>query len=313
MMESKEPCLTYLKDIKTWMDAHPKEILTFWWTRHGGCQSGQFPKITDKEMETFFNATVDIFGDMIWDTSVSSANETTVAELIQRNHRVLIYAAEGSRFFGKQTRGYDGCAIDNKLGGGVDEVTKTTPAAIVAFSDAQGVINQDKSESKFYLRSMATSGLSQQVSGAAKEKYLFDKHAAKACAKAYHIPGLDDWCPPTLVSQSRLANYYNQIALETSIIAKKANHTASRFPNAIYIDDVSTNGTIITGLGDDSTEGYAYSATVVLSNVLQACGEKTHPECADLVKSLEALRALHPFKTWDDEKHGRKVGWPVTP
>eukprot|EP01061_Rhynchopus_euleeides_P030652 TRINITY_DN5089_c0_g2_i4.p1 TRINITY_DN5089_c0_g2~~TRINITY_DN5089_c0_g2_i4.p1 ORF type:complete len:204 (+),score=105.88 TRINITY_DN5089_c0_g2_i4:515-1126(+) len=202
--------------------------------------------------------------------------------------------------------------VDNKLGGGVDSVDSSTPNNIQAYKDAHGVLAADKADNKYYLRSMASSGIGGQIEGAAKEKYLFDKAAAKACAKIYHIPNLTDWCPPTLLSQSRLANYYNQIALEAAI----KDSPTSRFPNAIYIDDVSYNGTIITGLGDDSTEGYAYAATVVLSNVWNACGGQTgtkYTQCAQLTKDLQAVRALYPFHTWEDNKHGRTVGWPLTP
>lgn len=62
-----------------------------------------------------------------------------------------------------------------------------------------------------------------------------------ACAEAYNIPGMTQWCPETLLDVGQLTAYYKQLTIEG---AYNANYT---FPNAIYIDAVGPEGTIRTG------------------------------------------------------------------
>eukprot|EP01063_Lacrimia_lanifica_P014427 TRINITY_DN2100_c0_g2_i2.p2 TRINITY_DN2100_c0_g2~~TRINITY_DN2100_c0_g2_i2.p2 ORF type:complete len:226 (+),score=88.73 TRINITY_DN2100_c0_g2_i2:499-1176(+) len=222
-----------------------------------------------------------------------------------------MYVGEGARFYGNKTVAYDGCLVDNRLGGAGPENAKN---AIDEFAGAQGVIDADKKAGRYYLKSMAESPPGEQMGADVMEQLLGYAGEIKKCAAAYHIPNMTDWCPPSLISSERLMNYYNQLALETTARAS-ARGGAARFPNAIYIDALLANssGAIQTSETSLAT-AYAYAPTVVATNVWRACGGASgtaFPECAGLSAALEALRAAYPFQQWVDPTHGRLVGWPL--
>lgn len=79
------------------------------------------------------------------------------------------------------------------------------------------------------------------------------------CAAAFKMPGMTDWCPPTLIETSQLFNYYNAEVLEIIHQIAKNKTDFSRtdeaqphmemvdLPQVIYIDAVEKDGSIRTG------------------------------------------------------------------
>merc|ERR1712110_1047763 len=82
--QSDSPALDYLKKVHTWLQAHPKEILVVWATRHGDSGktgTDQYPNTTPEERQAFFNSVKSVFGDMMHNSTFGRINETSVPTL----------------------------------------------------------------------------------------------------------------------------------------------------------------------------------------------------------------------------------------
>jgi len=127
------------------------------------------------------------------------------------------------------------------------------------------------------------------------------------CAKAHDIPGMDNWCPPTLKDEGQLTNYYNQIVLDRVI-----SNASLGMPHGIYIDAISSEGCILTGIGAHASACFAYADTMILSNLMLACSQPgaDQPLCKNLTVTLVARRTQNPLTRWDDSAYGRLSTWP---
>jgi hypothetical protein len=85
----------YLADIRHWLDAHPQELIVLSITRHGDfCLNGpeQFPGCDQSQKDALWQAVTATFDGLLVDHSLSSLNETTLLELLQRGQRVVVCA-----------------------------------------------------------------------------------------------------------------------------------------------------------------------------------------------------------------------------
>jgi hypothetical protein len=341
--QTQQPALTYLQEVRAWMDEHPSEILVFWASRHGDngpTGTDQYPDTTPAQRQQFFAAVASTFGSLMYNASEGSLNATTISTLLARGQRLVWYAADSAESTGNSPLALDGRLIDNQLSGAVDNEIDGSNNQAAIFRGAAARREANKAQNRFYLLSMASSGPSDVVENAALLHFLPGVGAAKhtaACAAALHIPGMDAWCPMTLMDLSLLANYYNQQTLEAAHLDEHSD-----FPNAIYIDAIDQGGTIRTGTSlinplpsgdvfteateadprshgmlvsrddDHSTTAYAYAASLVVANVKRFCqgSASASPACGDLLGRLEAVRGLAPLQTWDDMAHGRLENWP---
>lgn len=319
MMQSRQRAMVYLTEARRFLDAHPGEVLVLWLSRHGSAclnGQGQYPDVTVAQKQAFWAQIESLFEGMLLDSQTQAPNTTTYAEMVRTGRRVVIYAADYAEFTGNSSRAIDSCHIDNQLGDDVADEPKTVASLVQEFGAANETKAKDKAQNRFYLKSLAAGPPDSQLEYAALIHFspFGQKAAAAACAKAFHIPGMDDWCPMTLQQASQLGNYYNQIALD-AVITKSLH-----LPNAIYINAVDVGGLIRTGTawfdgphdGDDphATTGFAYADTFVLYNVRRVCDEAPHVSCQRLLSLLQRRRAQHPLLTWSDPAHGRLVGWP---
>lgn len=333
--QTEHTAITYLKEARAFLDAHPKEILTFWASRHGDNRpegTDQYPDTTPAIRQAFFHQVEAVFEGLLFDTSQGALNTVSLQELWKRNQRVIWYAADYAQSTANSTLAMDGNFIDNTLPGAGDGF-----GSIGAFRSGQHTLASDKAKNSYYLMSLAGSAPSCQIEPSAIIKFTPGKHAnaIKECAECFKIPGMAGWCPSTLMDSSLINNYYNQRVLDAAYTEGEANPVVD-FPNAIYIDTVDLGGTIRTGtqllnpLGKDNdppskhnSTGYAYSATVVGATVRRLCRrqqqqqqqqrEAASPTCAALSASVAASRALHPLSLWDDSVHGRSSTWPTLP
>eukprot|EP00005_Dracoamoeba_jomungandri_P009552 CAMPEP_0174264720 /NCGR_PEP_ID=MMETSP0439-20130205/23612_1 /TAXON_ID=0 /ORGANISM="Stereomyxa ramosa, Strain Chinc5" /LENGTH=460 /DNA_ID=CAMNT_0015350749 /DNA_START=157 /DNA_END=1535 /DNA_ORIENTATION=+ len=246
LVSSNKKASEYLKEIRAWLDAHPKEIIVMWLSRHGSeCLNGtdQYPGVTVKEKQAFFNQILDIFSGLVTDHNITKVNETTLNEMIARKHRVVFYATDFMEFTGGSQFALDACLIDNELKGGVTNAPASSLDQVNFFENCTAVRAERKKENKFLLMSMATSGPDEQIKDSALLHFQpFDHDAiTKDCAKSFNIPNLTDWCPRNLQDVSQLTEYYNQRTVEYA-------HTHNyEFPNAIYTDAIDVDGTYRTG------------------------------------------------------------------
>jgi len=329
--ESNHPALDYLKEAKTWLDAHPKEIVVFWVSRHGNAHlngTEQYPNTTPEQRQAFFSAVSEVFSGQMFDTSKGLLNETSIAELWRRNQRVIWYTADYAESTKSSPLAMDGTLVENNLPGSGYELK----SSLDFFRSAQSRLGSAKAKNHFLLASLAASAPECQLKWAAVINFVplaKEMGALKKCAACFSdIPDFHS-CPMSLQDQGQLTNYYNQLILET-VWAEGANNTATDFPNAIYIDGLDHGGLIRTGpqrlnpapkvvegsSSDDphGTAGYAYAATLIGATVRRLCrSTPSSAGCKSLVGVLNAARLKNPIQLWNDTQSGRHADWPQVP
>eukprot|EP00927_Polykrikos_kofoidii_P080561 TRINITY_DN77454_c0_g1_i1.p1 TRINITY_DN77454_c0_g1~~TRINITY_DN77454_c0_g1_i1.p1 ORF type:complete len:496 (+),score=62.35 TRINITY_DN77454_c0_g1_i1:134-1621(+) len=340
MVQSVHPAITYLAKLKAWLVAHPGEVVTLWMTRHGnGCLKGgdQYPDVSEADKRMFWDRVVDLFNvsddgsgrgehNLLINHADTPLNSTSLADLVARNTRLAIFAADFEAFTGSSPLAADGCSVDNQLGSGVDDEEHSYANEAAAFATAGRTKTSDKAQGRFYLRSMATSTPAKQAEEGFWLRYVLPSFATRArrmatasCARSFNLTNMTAWCPQRLLEISWLTNFYKQLSLEQAYITAKGNTSKTDdagFPHAIYIDAVDTDGTIRTGTElDGIMRGYAYADTIIAYNVRRGCAATgagvLSGTCKDLVDGLEGRRAQHPLHRWYDVAHGRQPVWPV--
>lgn len=104
-------------------DAHPKEILTFWASRHGDSGptgTDQYPDTTPAIRQAFFKQVEATFQGMLFDTTDGPLNTIPVSEMWKRGQRVVWYAADYAESTGNSTLAMNSRNIDNTLPGAGD-------------------------------------------------------------------------------------------------------------------------------------------------------------------------------------------------
>ena len=355
-LQSNKKMLAYLQEIRDWMEQHPSEVVVMWMSKHGSsCVKGnsQYPNTPIAIKQKFFKKIETIFDGMLLhgkspraDSSPVRLNETTVAEMVDRNARAVFYVSDWSEMTQNSTQVLDGCLIDNRLGPSVNDEQNSVEWEQNLYKSAVLEKWRDKKEQKLMLMSLSTGVPSIQTvaegdirflhhndqnTGKIDEKIMIDK-----CTKAFNIPDFDSWCPPTLLDIANLENYYKQLTMDQ---VYKYKDLGWAFPNAIYINGVDMGGTIRTGTqvfwqdgSNDSSSGnnndglhtttkYAYVDTIIGFNLFVACNsdvvhDQESPEaqqCASMKSIVEARRAKFPVTTWEDLFHGRHTDWPTVP
>lgn len=330
--QTRHTALSYLQEAKAWLHAHPKELVVFWASRHGSesaTGTDQYPSTTPEVRQAFFKKVRETFGDLLFDTAKAELNSTSVASLLHMGQRVVWFAADYVESTASSNFALDAKLIDNTLPGGGPEL-----GSLLQLREGRAKLARDKAEGKFLLMSMATTpGAGEDCIIEAAAEIAFnpfwkDKHRHR-CAQCFGIPEMS-WCPGSLQEVGQLTNYYNQIALEYAFI-ESLTDDAVRFPNAIYIDGIDSEGSIRTGTArinplEEKTKGwlddhgqtrYSYAATVIGATVHHLCripsSATMQAACAGLAQAVQAARAAHPYQRWNDTAHGRLDSWPDVP
>lgn len=336
MMQSVHTSLSYFQEIRTWMDAHPSEVVVMWVSKHGNaCATGedQYPKVSIEQKQAMWKNILEIFDGVTVDFSVSKLNETSVNTMVERNHRAVFYVADylemtgyGDITPGTPFYGVDSCLLDNQLGNPMGPSQVEHQREIYAGANDRKAEN--KANGKFYLVSFA--GDMDYVNAALLKftpfglvKKVNDTEITNRCVETFNVPGME-WCPETLLDGSQLNNYYTQPAMDELISNMMAGDMAGGLPNAIYINAVGgMDGTIRTGTEvlwgknrspdiDHATQGFAYVDSFILYNVLRICNAhtpSTTEECKKFIDLLAKRRERHPMTLWDDAPYGRLATW----
>jgi hypothetical protein len=262
----------------------------------------------------------------MFDTRTSTLNETTVAQLLQRNQRIVLYTSP-SNFSSSSPYALDGCTIDNVLIQNLDSVPDMMAQMSLTFAAAANIRAADKAKGSLFLTSLSGSGPGDQLLFSFLLTFLpIDADGVRAkCASEYGIANFT-WCPMTLLDEGLLTNFYNQAAMEAAV-------TTAGFdmPGAIYLDAMDVNGTIRTGTAlfgpmfpgynqtaPHASTRYAYTATMLFATANRLCVSTgpyaalhTDPvACKSVTAALAALRAEYPLTRWEDASTGRHVNWP---
>jgi len=315
-MQTNNKVIFYLNQIKNWLLQHPQEIIVIWFSKHGNpCATGdnQYPGVSIEIKQQFWKLIEQTLGDLIINVKQYPLNETTIAHLIQQNHRVAIYASDYVQFTNSSPNAMDGCDVDNNLCESIDDEASSIQCLTKVFSSAAATLKKDKSLNKFFLLSMASSASGSELIDSFLGKYLDPNFFLPQCSRSFNIPNMTNWCPPHLLDISQLTNYYNQIAFESVWVNQWD------YPNAIYIDAVDLDGTIRTGTQilqnqsqDTQLTRYAYVSNILLYNLQKACGSDNTGQCLTLKNLLSTNRSLYPIQRWDDPSYGRLMTWPLS-
>lgn len=254
--------ISYLREVHAWMEAHPTEILVFWASRHGDDQAtgdDAYPSTTAAQRQLFWSEVNSTFGPMLFDSSTGALNATPVAELLRRGQRLVWLANDWVQSTGRSPRALDAAAVlHNQLSGASDDFPRAGAAQAASFRTAALQRTVDARAGKLWLLSMAAGPPEAAITRAAMLHFLRllpareREEQTRACAADYRVPGLAEWCPPTLMDVSLLVNYYAQRTLEQAYRELSRAHLelsnkGPDLPHAIYIDGIAEGGTIRTG------------------------------------------------------------------
>uniref|UniRef100_A0A7S1FDN4 Phosphatidylinositol-specific phospholipase C X domain-containing protein n=1 Tax=Noctiluca scintillans TaxID=2966 RepID=A0A7S1FDN4_NOCSC len=335
--QSQHRVITHLQHVRRWLDEHPKEILVFWVSRHGGnamTGTDQYPATTAEERQVFFESVKEVFQNLMFDASLGPLKDTSVATMWKRGCRVVWYAADFVESTNSSKFALDAMKLDN-IGPG----DGASLGSLRLLRTGAATLARDKAADRFFIMSLSPNGPWCQQESAALLTYLplRRKDIVDRCVKCLGIPGME-WCPVTLQDMGQLSNYYNQIVLDTLYNEGETNEAVG-FPNAIYIDDVDTGGLIRTGVSrlnplgpppadgllhpqsqvpsEHQEAGFAFSATMVGATVRRLCRRLlTRDEesiCGNATQAVNAARQVAPVRRWDDVVHGRRADWPPVP
>lgn len=333
--------MTFFHEIKTWVVAHPSEVVVLWISKHGNNCGTHYTDVPLWAMQRYWKEIRLLFGPLLFNNTQSKhLNETRLVDMMARGQRVVVYLTDFANFTGGEGTdvAYTDCLVDNEFTTDVTNSSFTVFHGINTFRNAQAHINEaTKPKNQFYLLSMAGSSTKQIVDASLLRYFSVLLNVTKediACASLFHIPNMTEWCPMHLQSMSMLANYYNQIPLAQVLRCPDSPDPFAcdmSLPNAIYIDAVDVNGTIRTGTTLFAPEysdswsnkgangrglsSYGYVDTFAMVNLRRGCakadGAAMREWCASMEKSIAARWSLHPLQRWDDPFHGRHAVWPV--
>jgi len=218
-----------------------------WISKHGNEKAtgnDQYPNVPIKTKQSFWSSIESMFQGLLLDTTVSSVNETTLSQLVDRNHRLVVWASDYVETTNTSRYALDGARIDNPCDDSISSVTQQ----MKDFEAGAAKRVAHKAEGRFYLYSFANSQPGDAIGDAAKLFFLNEPainvmKTREDCAAAYKIANMTSWCPTDLLDTSQLSNYYAQVPIWSAYMNKTWD-----LPNAIYIDAVDTvGGTIRTG------------------------------------------------------------------
>eukprot|EP00939_MAST-03C_sp_MAST-3C-sp1_P004266 g4266.t1 len=276
MLETNGFALDYLEEIRQWMDAHPTEIVVLWLSKHGNehaVGNRQYPDVSVETKRAFWTHFVETFSSLLMNHTESSMNVTTIQTLVERKHRLIALVSDYEEMTANSTLALDARnMLDNNLPGSMWGPSAAVPLRIEQFRDGQALRDADFASGKLWLESFSGEGPDSTDKQIAELTILGEgsTEITKTCARAYNVtPAMDSWCPPTLLQQSQLFNYYMQQVFEVTHANILADEDGWNFPAAFYLNAVDFNGTFRVG-----TAGSGRGPTEI------ACAHETWTSCS---------------------------------
>jgi hypothetical protein len=179
-MQSKRPALEYLQQIRTWLDQHPHEVIVIWLSKHGSTTDTgeeQYPGVTLEQKKQFWDAYCQIFHGLLMQQHTNdntSIFTNSVADLINKNHRVISYVSDYREFTQASSLALDAALVQNTFDGGdgVFEAADLVQTHIRYFQNATANNAHIHAGQGFTLLAMNTASPSWQVVSAAKHQFL---------------------------------------------------------------------------------------------------------------------------------------------
>ena len=195
-MQSSHPAEEYLRQIRVWLDEHPHEVIVLWLSKHGSTTAtGQhaYPGVSPAQKQQFWKKYTTMFDGLLLQTNESSIFETPLAQLIERNHRVISFVSDYAEFTQSSMQALDAAKIQNVYddGEGVFQEENLLQTHIDYFKNATTNNAHINSNGGFALLGMNTASPSWQIISAAKRQFL---HWMKDLNQPQH-PSVDTFWP----------------------------------------------------------------------------------------------------------------------
>lgn len=158
LLQTKELSRKYFHHIRDWIEEHDTEIVIIWISKHGNDNSrgtDQYPDVTVKEKQRYWNNITEIFKGRLFDKSISSLKDTPIKTLLERKHNVVILASDYAEFTSNSTLALDTrVMMDNDLTGNYP-LNNSRESNLNSFQNGKIHRAADASEGKFWLRSQS--------------------------------------------------------------------------------------------------------------------------------------------------------------
>lgn len=328
-MQSRETVNVYWREIRAWMDEHPEEVVIIWLSKHGNPQAtgeDQYPNVTPLQKQAIWQTYASTFDGIMHDSQQTNLFRDSVELLIQRNQRIVTFAADYLEFTGSSNSAIDAASIQNRYdsGEGAFDESVTLQNHLEYFSKASTNNAAVHARGGFTLLGMNTQGDTWQIVAGAKRRFLhWYIDLFHECSSHIRMPDAPHWCPETLLDIAQLSSYYNQITFEHAFVNLNGQG-ATEFPNALYLDALDVDGTLRTGPyllngakrgGDHATKEvkYAYVDTILAYNAKVVCRASSNAtsECDQLKVLLDQRRKKYPLRLWSELSFARHKDWPT--
>lgn len=176
-MQSKHSAEYYLHQIRDWLDVHPHEVIVLWLSKHGSTTATgkhAYPGVSPAHKHQFWDKFTTIFDGLLLQTNQSSIFETPMAQLIQRNHRVVAFISDYKEFTNSSDVALDAAKIQNVYddADGVFHGEGLLQTHVDYFKNAT-VNNRHMNDNRAYsLLGLNTAANGWQIISAAKRQFL---------------------------------------------------------------------------------------------------------------------------------------------
>ena len=214
--------MEYMDKIRAWMDKHPREFVVIWLSRHGEtCDivDRQYPNVTETVKRAFWTQMEQKFAGLLVDHSIYSINTATLGQLLIRNMRLVVYAADYVSMTGRSRFALDSCVnLENRLGGGNRE--RGRDWIVNQVRQGEQTKTDFRARNRFWLASFSAAG---PTAAYVPQFFLYvlpvnETDHRMECAKVFNIPNCPLFCPFGLQESTQLNNYYaGQQGMETAM------------------------------------------------------------------------------------------------
>jgi len=320
-LQSKRKALEYMKIISDWLRSHKDEIIIIECTRHGqecAPEYEEYPNVPLINKQEFWNATKDIFDNLIIDTKPNLLNKTPLKELIVNNKRVLFLMADYSNFTNNDSKAYDLCKhVESNGNGGTWPYQNKIDRAKDIFSVSHHLNKKYSSNNKFFTYYINFLEPSYDTLLYSLEiRYLPEKNTKKSlekCSKLFEIPGMNMWCPKYLLDGSQQSNFYHQIVLDYGY--KKGWD----MPFVLAVDALDKGGGIRVGSqlisnktisnNKFSNATYPYNDIIIYNIISKWCSNNYNLHCSYLHTLIENRLQNKGIQLWNEVETGRLKDW----
>ena len=124
---------------------------------HGSRHPGKGHRVRFCSLQGFFANTTALFDGLLFNNEESQLNSTTVAELVQRNHRLVLYVADYKNFTaGGSPYAMDTCLIYNLCSGnGLSDTPEQLAIYMSDFQNGHSIVANNSKRGGIWVRQMA--------------------------------------------------------------------------------------------------------------------------------------------------------------